>query len=87
MAAMAAARRLCSGAERLGEAGSGNASEGGMGKLGHSVRRSRGVTWRQAMRQWCTAMVGVRSRAWMTRRPFTEHVACSEVGKVGAELS
>ena len=31
-------------------------------------------------------MVGARSCSWTTRRPFTEHVACSEVGKVGAEL-
>ena len=38
------------------------------------------------MRQRRMAMVGARSRAWTTHRPFTEHVACSEVGKAGAEL-
>ena len=31
-------------------------------------------------------MVGACSHTWMTGRPFTEHVACSEVGKVEAEL-
>jgi len=29
---------------------------------------------------------GARSAAWVTHRPFAEHLACSEVGKVGAEL-
>ena len=29
---------------------------------------------------------GARTRAWTTRRHFSEHVACSEVGKVGAKL-
>ena len=38
------------------------------------------------MRQRCATMVGACSRSWTKRRPFTEHVACSEVGKVGAEL-
>ena len=29
---------------------------------------------------------GARTRAWTMRRHFSEHVACSEVGKVGAKL-
>ena len=41
---------------------------------------------RQATWQWRMAMVGACSHAWMMRRPFTEHVVCNEVGKVGAEL-
>ena len=57
-----------------------------MEKLGRSVWRSKGAIGRQTTQQRHAAMVGTRSRAWMTRRPFTEHVACSEVGKVGAKL-
>ena len=38
------------------------------------------------MRQRRSAVVGVCSYTWMTRRHFSEHVACNEVGKVGAEL-
>ena len=44
------------------------------------------MTWRQAMQQQRTTMVGARSHTWTMHRSFTKHVACSEVGKVGAEL-
>ena len=57
-----------------------------MGKLRHSVWKSRGAIRRQATWQRCTAMVRACSRAWTTHRPFTEHVACSEVDKAGAKL-
>ena len=38
------------------------------------------------MRQQRLAMVGVHSRIWTMRQHFSEHVALSDVGKVGAEL-
>jgi len=60
--------------------------EGDVEKLGRSVLRSKGATGRQATLQQRVAMVGACSRAWTTCRPFTEHVACSEVGKAGAGL-
>ena len=40
---------------------------------------SRGAIGRKNMRQRRAAMVGARSHAWATRRPFTEHVACVAV--------
>ena len=79
-AAMAAARRPCSGAERLGEVGSGNASEGGMGKLGRSVLEE------QRLKAACGNGGGAHCSAWLPRRHFCEHLAGDGVPELGCRF-
>ena len=79
-AAMAVARRPWSGAERLGEVGSGSASEGGMGKLGRSVLDE------QRLVAACGNGGGVHYSAWLPRRHFREHLAGDEVLELGCRF-
>ena len=72
---MAVARRPCSGTERLGKAGSVSASEGGMGKLGHSVGGVgvRGGAWHKGGTR--VSYGGGALLAWWPRGHSAEYVA------------
>ena len=61
--------------------GSGNTSEGGVGKLGCSLggAGAQGGAWHGGGMHGSNG--GPCSTAWSTHRPSAEHLACSEVAR------